>query len=84
MGVNGGELLMVVLLFLLLFGAKAIPDVMKTIGKGMREFKKASEDIKREISETTSDIKKNIDEISSNVQKQSENIKNDITDSIND
>jgi sec-independent protein translocase protein TatA len=81
---SGGELLMVVLLFLLLFGAKAIPDIARTLAKGMREFKKASDDIKREISESTSDIKKNIDEISSNVQKQSDNIKNNITDSLSD
>ncbi len=75
---------MVVLLFLLLFGAKAIPDMARTLAKGMREFKKASDDIKREISESTSDIKKNIDEISSNVQKQTDNIKNNITDSLSD
>jgi sec-independent protein translocase protein TatA len=81
---SGGELLMVVLLFLLLFGAKAIPDIARTLAKGMREFKKASDDIKREISESTSDIKKNIDEISSNVQKQSDNIKNNITDNLSD
>ncbi len=34
------EILLIVLIALLLFGAKKIPDLAKTLGKGMREFKK--------------------------------------------
>ena len=43
--IRGGELVLVMLLALLFFGAKAIPDIAKTLGKGMREFKKASNEI---------------------------------------
>ncbi len=39
-----GELLIILVIILLLFGAKRIPDLIQGIGKGVREFKKASRD----------------------------------------
>jgi sec-independent protein translocase protein TatA len=84
MGINGSEIFLVVLVFLLLFGAKAIPDLARTLGKGMREFRKATEDIKREINESTSDIKKDINEISSNVTKEANSLKDNIEDTFTD
>lgn len=47
--ISGGELVVVFLVVLLLFGAKSIPDIAKSIGKGMREFRKVSGDISNEI-----------------------------------
>ena len=52
---------------LVLFGAKKIPELAKGLGKGMREFKKATEDIKREINESSNDIKKDINEMKDNI-----------------
>ena len=78
--ISGGEIVLVMLLALLFFGSKAIPDIAKTLGKGMREFKKATNEIKREINEHTSDIKKDINDVSSTVKKET----NDITKGIND
>jgi sec-independent protein translocase protein TatA len=37
------HLLLIILVIVLLFGGKKIPELMKGIGQGMREFKKASE-----------------------------------------
>ncbi|MBS2213527.1 twin-arginine translocase TatA/TatE family subunit [Carboxylicivirga mesophila] len=54
--ISGGEIIIVVLVVLLLFGAKSIPDVARMLGKGMNEFRRASEEIKREFRENTSDI----------------------------
>ncbi len=34
--ISGGEIVLVMMLALLFFGAKAIPDIAKTLGKGMR------------------------------------------------
>ncbi len=48
-GLSGGEIFIVVMLFLLLFGGKRIPEMAKTIGHGMREFKKATNQIRDEI-----------------------------------
>lgn len=82
--VSGGELVLVMLLALLFFGSKAIPDIAKTLGKGLREFKKATNEIKREINEHTSDIKKDLDEVSKDVNKEANEIKNDIYDTMED
>ncbi|MDA3816492.1 MAG: twin-arginine translocase TatA/TatE family subunit [Prolixibacteraceae bacterium] len=79
--ISGQEILLVVALVLLLFGAKAIPDIARTLGKGVNEFRKASEDIKREFNDSTSDIKKNINEVSDTVKKESGKIKKDIEES---
>lgn len=44
-----GELFIVILVALLLFGSKRIPELARGLGKGIREFRKAAEDIKNEI-----------------------------------
>jgi sec-independent protein translocase protein TatA len=43
-GVGWQEILLIVLIVLLLFGAKRIPEVMRSIGKGVRELKKGMND----------------------------------------
>jgi len=43
------EILLVLVLVLLLFGAKKIPEIMRGFGQGLREFKRASNDIMGEI-----------------------------------
>ena len=50
---SGGEILVIVLAVLLLFGADALPGVARTVGKLMSEFHKATDDIKREITDHT-------------------------------
>ena len=42
------QIALIVLAVLLMFGGKKIPELMKGLGKGMKEFKKAKEDIKKE------------------------------------
>ena len=46
---SGGEIMVVVFFVLLFFGADAIPGLARTIGKGMREFNKATADLKNEL-----------------------------------
>jgi sec-independent protein translocase protein TatA len=40
-GLGGGEIFLLVLIILLLFGAKRIPDLARGLGKGIKEFKDA-------------------------------------------
>jgi len=47
--IGGTEILIILLVILLFFGAKKIPELARGIGQGMKEFKKASDDIKREL-----------------------------------
>ena len=51
-GLPGGtELFVIVLVVLLLFGAKKIPELARGLGRGIREFKDATKEIKSEIEE---------------------------------
>ena len=52
------ELLVIMLVILLLFGSKRLPELAKGIGKGVRQFKKAMEEVKDEID--LSDIDKEL------------------------
>lgn len=74
--ISGQEILVVLFLALVFFGAKAIPDIARVFGKGVREFRKASADIRREFDESTRDLKQDIN----NVQKSIENNARDIND----
>lgn len=48
---GGMEILIILLVVLLFFGAKRIPELARGIGQGINEFRKASDEIKKEISE---------------------------------
>ena len=43
-GLGGNELIIVLILVLVLFGGSKVPQLMKGMGEGMREFKKATKD----------------------------------------
>ncbi|HXB38928.1 MAG TPA: twin-arginine translocase TatA/TatE family subunit [Bacteroidia bacterium] len=58
---GGGELFIVFLAVLLLFGGKGMPTVMRNIGKGIRQFKDATSGIQRDIQESANNIKKEIE-----------------------
>ena len=55
---GGPEVILIVLVVLLLFGAKKIPELMRGLGKGIREFKDASTEIKKEIDSEVDELKK--------------------------
>ena len=61
MGMFGGkEWILIVLVVLLLFGRKKIPELMKGLGSGLNEFKKATKDEnKSEATDKTSEKKEN-------------------------
>ena len=50
-GLGGWEILLIVLVLLIFFGAKRIPELAKGLGRGIREFKDATKEIKDEIEE---------------------------------
>ncbi len=56
-GLGTGEIVLIVLALLLLFGGKKIPELMRGLGKGVREFNDAKTNVKKEIEESTNDIK---------------------------
>jgi sec-independent protein translocase protein TatA len=48
---GGSEWIVIILVAVLFFGGKKIPELMKGIGKGMREFKDAKDNVRNEIEE---------------------------------
>jgi sec-independent protein translocase protein TatA len=52
-GLGTSEIILIALVILVLFGARKIPEMMQGLGKGIREFKKASKDIEEDITKST-------------------------------
>lgn len=46
---GGGQILLILALILIFFGAKRIPDLAKGLGQGIKEFKKATREVTEEI-----------------------------------
>ncbi|MFQ3214431.1 MAG: sec-independent protein translocase protein TatA [Marivirga sp.] len=57
MGLGGWEIMLVVLVILIFFGAKRIPELARGLGKGIREFKDATNEIKDEIEDDGKKLK---------------------------
>lgn len=47
-GLGGGEIFLIILVVLLIFGGKKIPELARGLGKGIREFKNASSGLDEE------------------------------------
>lgn len=55
LGVLGtNEIIIILIIVLLLFGGRKIPELMRGLGKGVREFNDAKNNVKKEIEESTS------------------------------
>ena len=47
--IGGSELFLILLIILVFFGAKKLPDLAKGLGQGIREFRKAARDVQEEV-----------------------------------
>lgn len=56
MGLGTGEIILILIIVLLLFGAKRLPELARSLGKSLREFKKAASDIQEEIQDSLHNI----------------------------
>jgi sec-independent protein translocase protein TatA len=75
--ISGGEIFFIMFVVVMVFGADKIPGIAKGLGKGMRQLRDATDDIKREIQKSaekqgidtsfTDDIKKELNEVKKNV-----------------
>lgn len=54
---GAGEIIVIALIVLLLFGGKKIPELMKGIGKGVRSFKEGMNNIEKDIENTDPESK---------------------------
>ena len=86
-GIGGGELFVIILLVLMLFGSDKVPEMARNIGRGMQQLKHATNDIKSEINRSAEvqDIKKTITEIGADnahkdMQQEVDKLKQDVED----
>ena len=63
LNLGGGEIFVIMLVVLLFFGSKGIPQVAKGLGRGMREFRDAMNGIEREIRQETDKVKDEVNKI---------------------
>lgn len=81
--ISGAEIFVVLVIVLMLFGADKIPEIARGLGKGMRQLKDATNDIKREITDTVE--KQGIDtEFVNDINKEVKKVKNKVQDNIDD
>lgn len=55
-GLGGMELVIIAFIVLLLFGGKKLPELMKGLGKGIREFNNAKASIETEVKESLKEV----------------------------
>ncbi len=73
--IGGGELILIVLIVVMFFGADKIPEIARGLGKGIRTVRNAANDVKREITESAEndeDLKELKEEVEEGKKKLSE------------
>ncbi len=55
--VGAPEIILIIIVVVLLFGAKKIPELAQGIGKGMKEFKKAVKEVEEDLTEVKEELK---------------------------
>lgn len=83
--ISGPEIIIILLIVVMLFGADKIPEIARGLGKGMRQLKDATNQVKREINKTAKnnnidteiikDVKKEINKVKDNIEEYTGSIK---------
>ena len=76
--VGGGELILIILAIIVLFGPKKLPEIARNLGKGFQKFKQAQDDIKSQFSDVTEDIRNPVSEVKKSVDKSVKETKKNI------
>ena len=59
--IGGPELFLILLIVIVFFGPKKLPEIMKGFGEGIREFRKAAKDVQAEVEKETKKLEETID-----------------------
>lgn len=77
--IGGPEIFVIILIVVMLFGADKIPEIARGLGKGMRQIKDATNDIKKEISDSAKNQGIDTDFVR-DINKEVKNVKDNIDD----
>jgi TatA/E family protein of Tat protein translocase len=74
------EMLMIFVIALLVFGPKKLPELGKSLGKGIREFKKATDELKSSWEDQVKDIAEPINDMKRDIHNVGQDLKNQVYD----
>src|SRR5690348_11887978 len=72
------EMLVIFIVALLVFGPKKLPELGKSLGKGIREFKKATEELKSNWEDQVKDIAQPLNDVKRDIHSMGQNLKTDL------
>ncbi len=78
--ISGAEIAFIGFILVMIFGADKIPEIARGLGKGMRQVKDATNDIKREITQSGQDLDPTKHSITKDLKNSIEEVKKDIDD----
>lgn len=82
LNLGGGEVFIIVLVIIMLFGSDKLPGIAKGIGRGLREINDAKDQIQNEIQKSTSgireDFQKHTSELQSEIDKAGQSVKRQV------
>lgn len=78
------EILFIAFVAFLMFGTEKLPEVIKGLGKGYREFQKAADQIKEEINKVTDDIKNEANKVTTDIKDEANKVSDDVKDATKD
>src|SRR5438270_4571370 len=76
------EMLLIFIVALLVFGPKKLPELGKSLGKGIREFKKATEELKSSWEDQVKDIATPLNEVKKDIHNMGQDMKSDFYKSL--
>ncbi len=76
------EMLVIFIVALLVFGPKKLPELGKSLGKGIREFKKATEELKSSWEDQVKDISQPLNDVKRDIHNMHQDLKTDLYNSL--
>src|ERR1700737_3271434 len=76
------ELIVIFIVALLVFGPKKLPELGKSLGKGIREFKKASDELKSSWEEHVKDVQAPLNDVKKDIHEMGKDVQSDFYKSI--
>ena len=71
---GGGELFVIVIAVMLLFGGKGMPNLMRNLGKGIRQFKDATNGIQQDLQDNMNSMKEEIKKQANVIEEKTKHI----------
>ena len=84
LNIGTSEMMLILFVALFLFGGKKLPELARGLGRGIREFKDASETIKRDINEQINNFEEDIKDVKTDVKSIAEESVSTVEESMSD